>query len=96
MVDEDGSHPGGRGFPLGKAFFVRWLYDGLSSADDEAISEKAFFSLGGMTPLWLGVAGAGICVVGVVGDLWESLLKRLAMVKVSVMGEGSTCVSPEV
>ena len=50
--------------------------------------EKAF-SLGSMGLGLLGAAGAGICVVGVVGDLWESLLKRMAMVKVSgwvVMG----------
>ncbi|CAN0207887.1 unnamed protein product [Ectocarpus sp. 12 AP-2014] len=39
------------------------------------------FSVGGMSSGRLGVVGAGLCVVGVVGDLWESLLKRTAMVK---------------
>lgn len=49
------------------------------------VPEEAF-SLGGMGLGLLGAAGAGICVVGVVGDLWESLLKRMAMVKVSGWG----------
>ncbi|CAM9721433.1 unnamed protein product [Ectocarpus sp. 13 AM-2016] len=39
------------------------------------------FSVGGMSSGRLGVVGAGLCIVGVVGDLWESLLKRTAMVK---------------
>lgn len=39
-------------------------------------------SIGGMRWEHLSVAGMAICVVGVVGDLWESLLKRTAMVKV--------------
>lgn len=43
-----------------------------------------FFSLGGVTGGWLGLAGVGLCAVGVVGDLWESLLKRAAMVKVGM------------
>lgn len=40
------------------------------------------FSLGGVPWGWLGLAGAAMCAVGVLGDLWESLLKRTAMVKV--------------
>lgn len=40
------------------------------------------FSIGTMGWQGLSAAGVAICVVGVVGDLWESLLKRTAMVKV--------------
>ncbi|CAM9493584.1 unnamed protein product [Ascophyllum nodosum] len=45
------------------------------------LSPEESFSLGKMTPAWLGITGAGVCVLGIVGDLWESLLKRAATVK---------------
>lgn len=48
------------------------------------------FSVGGMSSRRLGGVGAGLCVVGVVGDLWESLLKRTAMVKVSAWTPGQS------
>lgn len=46
------------------------------------LSDEEAYSIESMSPAWLGVTGVLICAVGVVGDLWESLLKRLAMVKV--------------
>lgn len=82
VVDEDGSRLSGGEMPLGRPSVMHWLYYGVSAAGGGAFSGGVFFSLGDMAPAWLGVAGVGICVVGVVGDLWESLLKRLATVKV--------------
>ncbi|CAN0013256.1 unnamed protein product [Ectocarpus fasciculatus] len=54
----------------------------LQGGENLAGEERGdFFSAGGMPSGRLGFLGAGLCVVGVVGDLWESLLKRTAMVK---------------
>lgn len=47
------------------------------------LTEQGVFSIDGMRWGRLCATGVAICVVGVVGDLWESLLKRTAMVKVS-------------
>lgn len=41
------------------------------------------FAFGHATQMKLGAAGVALCAVGIVGDLWESLLKRAANVKVS-------------
>lgn len=50
--------------------------------DDGDQPEHGAFSLASMAPVQLGFAGAGLCLVGILGDLWESLLKRAASVKV--------------
>ena len=62
------------------------LFRGGLSRAGGGISEHAedFFSISAVRRGLACAAGVTICVVGVVGDLWESLLKRAAMVKVSV------------
>ncbi|CAN0233312.1 unnamed protein product [Scytosiphon promiscuus] len=63
---------------------LRVLYLGPLSQSHRVSSgeqDGVFFSLGGVPWGWLGSAGVAVCGVGVVGDLWESLLKRAAMVK---------------
>lgn len=63
------------------------LFTGTLSRTSVGLPEQAedIFSITAMDRGLLCATGVAICVVGVVGDLWESLLKRTAMVKVSAL-----------
>lgn len=58
------------------------LFAGTLSRASDGLSDV--FSITALNQGLLCATGVALCMVGVVGDLWESLLKRAAMVKVSV------------